>query len=598
MLGSAVFASAVFFLLAPASVRAQGTGVEQAQEGLGIVETSTGLGTKDLRQIIMDVVNVILGLLGIVAVLIILYGGWLWMTAAGEPEKINKAKQTLISAGIGLAIILSALGIVNFVIRSLLEATGSVRTETPFQQGTSGLNSSAGSGIIQDHYPAREQLGVPRNTKIVVTFKEPMMEGSILSVIDGKSYINDENIKIYRLCTGEGEICQDGEGIDNALSAGEAQGAVTEDKQSFIFKPLNPIGSAETQIWYIVRLTAGVNTARGLSAFGGEYYEWKFQVSTVLDLTPPQVVSVVPVPDSAQDSGDTVNDKRDQPRNVVIQINFSEAVDPTTVSGTAEVDNGQLKANTFDNITVKANEYVPGKFKISNGYRTVEFLPEALCEGVAKNSCGEEPRCLPGKSDIMTLIKADPIDENGNAVIPYQGVVDMADNSLNGDKDEFMEGPDPDDGYYDLNTEKGEGDNAGWSFWTSDLVDLVPPLIKEVTAGSGIDLYNDLSATFDKLMMSGTLTNANIGLNGYNDWLMVLKENIKLEGNDVTKVQIRHGQFSGETEYEGEITSNVRDLYQNCFQPCAGPGCPRSGSKLPYEAGSEWKGKFPSCENK
>ncbi len=65
-----------------------------------------------------------LGLLGIVFVGLIIYAGVLWMTAGGEDKKVAKAKETIISAVIGLTITVGAYAITNFVISSLVTATG------------------------------------------------------------------------------------------------------------------------------------------------------------------------------------------------------------------------------------------------------------------------------------------------------------------------------------------------------------------------------------------------------------------------------------------------------------------------------------------
>ena len=59
-----------------------------AQASLG-VETgaATGLGTRDLKELIVTVVQVVLGFLGVVAVALLIYGGFVWMTAMGNPNK-------------------------------------------------------------------------------------------------------------------------------------------------------------------------------------------------------------------------------------------------------------------------------------------------------------------------------------------------------------------------------------------------------------------------------------------------------------------------------------------------------------------------------
>lgn len=87
---------------------------------------NTGLGEADLQETIGNLIRVALGFLGVVAVCIVLFGGFKWMTAGGNDEKVSEAKRLLIAGLIGLAIILSAYAIVEFVISSILEATGNV----------------------------------------------------------------------------------------------------------------------------------------------------------------------------------------------------------------------------------------------------------------------------------------------------------------------------------------------------------------------------------------------------------------------------------------------------------------------------------------
>jgi hypothetical protein len=82
------------------------------------------IGTKPLVETIAGIVNIVLGFLGVIAVLLILYAGWLWMTSQGNSEKIQRAKLIIVSAVIGLAIIFSAYALSRFIIRSLGDATG------------------------------------------------------------------------------------------------------------------------------------------------------------------------------------------------------------------------------------------------------------------------------------------------------------------------------------------------------------------------------------------------------------------------------------------------------------------------------------------
>ncbi len=90
----------------------------------GNIQTATGLGNEDPRAMAGAVVNIVLGFLGVIAVLIILLGGFKWMTAAGNEDKVSEAKKLIGAGVIGLVIILMAFGIAQFVIASLYNATG------------------------------------------------------------------------------------------------------------------------------------------------------------------------------------------------------------------------------------------------------------------------------------------------------------------------------------------------------------------------------------------------------------------------------------------------------------------------------------------
>ncbi len=65
------------------------------------------------------VLEIVFGLLGSISLLIIILAGIKYITSQGEPDKVARAKDTIIYAAIGLAVSLSAYGIVTFVIKNL-----------------------------------------------------------------------------------------------------------------------------------------------------------------------------------------------------------------------------------------------------------------------------------------------------------------------------------------------------------------------------------------------------------------------------------------------------------------------------------------------
>lgn len=118
-------AATVAAVALPMAVLAQGSTapLDFGDTGIGY-GAYTGLSGQDLRITIANIIRTAMGLLGIIAVLIVLYGGFKWMTAAGSEEKVGEAKKIITSGIIGLIIIISAYAIASFVVTNLITATG------------------------------------------------------------------------------------------------------------------------------------------------------------------------------------------------------------------------------------------------------------------------------------------------------------------------------------------------------------------------------------------------------------------------------------------------------------------------------------------
>lgn len=106
----------------PAVTFAQGT-LNANDLGVGAISNDIKLGGGDVRQTAARIINVALGFLGIIAVVIVLVGGFKYMVSGGNEDKTTEAKNLIVSGIIGLAIILSAWAITGFVISNLLSAT-------------------------------------------------------------------------------------------------------------------------------------------------------------------------------------------------------------------------------------------------------------------------------------------------------------------------------------------------------------------------------------------------------------------------------------------------------------------------------------------
>ena len=546
---SKIFLVAVFLLLATVFLF-HVTLAAEVDTGLTYAE-GTGLSaSQDIRVTIAKIIRIVIGFLGIVAVGLIMYAGWIWMTSEGSEEKIEQAKKILTNAVIGLIIILSAFAIVSFIVNSLTGAISGSQPAGSSSGVSSGGLAALGSGVINSHYPERNQTGVPRNTKIIITFKEAMDPATLIS---GQS-INQQNIKIYQTESGAADAV--------TFPVGATK---TEDNKTFVFSPSQYLGSPSEKIWYSVALSKNIKKVNGDLAFGaviGEIaYDWMFEVGTFVDNTPPKVDSVVPAPASTE------------ARNVVVQINFSEALDPTAAAGATR--------NGFANIKVMddaAASLIAGNFYISNQYRTVEFLTDSEC-GI--NSCGQTVYCLPANKRIKVLAAAANLLVPGAplAAYPANGLVDLAGNSLDGNGNGTAEGPQAQSGLVPYNannqTHGGEGDDYYWLFNTNNTIDITPPVVDQVNpvvGGSGVDLSVIPQATFSKLLMSSSLNSSSINFKsggaGYNYWIT---KNDDFSAKKTT-ANINHDQFAENQEYSVRLNSSIKDIYQNCYTPCSGLG--------------------------
>jgi len=218
--------------------------------------TYTGLSTQDIRVTIMNIVRVILGFVGIIAILIIIYAGYLWMTSAGNPEQIDKAKKTLRNAAIGLVIIFSAFSIVSFIIGMLEGGFGQPGYPggPPPPSGCDGCEY-LGGGIIESVYPAPLAKNVVRNTPIIVTFKEEINPESIIAGLSEGATCpcsgtalaktsGEPNVKIYKREEEEG-----------AALAANAVTVSSPDMKTYTFRPVAYLGDEIRAYWYTTKLT-------------------------------------------------------------------------------------------------------------------------------------------------------------------------------------------------------------------------------------------------------------------------------------------------------------------------------------------------------
>lgn len=111
-------------LLAPATTFAQFGGLDDSNGNLNDVASSGTLSTNgNLVDIIGGFIRVALSFLGLIFLILVLYAGFLWMTAGGNGDQIDKAKGLMINGVVGLVIIIASVAISQFVIEAIVSAT-------------------------------------------------------------------------------------------------------------------------------------------------------------------------------------------------------------------------------------------------------------------------------------------------------------------------------------------------------------------------------------------------------------------------------------------------------------------------------------------
>ncbi len=91
----------------------------------------SGLSHQDVRVTVVRIIRFFLGLLGLIFLVLTIFAGFLWMTSAGNEDKVKKAQQILMGSIIGVAIILGSYAITEFVLVNLYETTSGVDYRTP-----------------------------------------------------------------------------------------------------------------------------------------------------------------------------------------------------------------------------------------------------------------------------------------------------------------------------------------------------------------------------------------------------------------------------------------------------------------------------------
>ncbi len=291
-------------------------------QDFGLTEVESGLdgslvATDDIRVVAGRFIQLALSFLGVIAVLLVIYAGFLWMTSGGNEEKISVAKKILKNAVIGLIIILASWGITTFIINRVRDTLTGAGGTSQWQSTPSGFYNpgigALGACSVESIYPEDGQKDVPRNTSIMITFKEEIDLSSVCISDAGLSCacdnntcnkLNPENIRIFK--NDLGDACAGGSCPAVNSNVSDVLVSVPNDKKTLVLSPLSYLGSSTGHTPYSVRFTDRIKKTGGVSMFSScssNYLEVTFTISNVLDLEPPIVLQdkIVPRQDNEKD---------------------------------------------------------------------------------------------------------------------------------------------------------------------------------------------------------------------------------------------------------------------------------------------------------
>jgi len=126
--------------------------------------SEAGISQTETAPMVAKIITAVLGIVGALFVILFIYGGFIWLTSAGNDEKINKAKKILSYAVIGVVIVAAAYTISTFIANAIF--TGTAPTQGT-GTGTTGANdcTSAGGVCATYDYCTRDLQGTSLGVK-------------------------------------------------------------------------------------------------------------------------------------------------------------------------------------------------------------------------------------------------------------------------------------------------------------------------------------------------------------------------------------------------------------------------------------------------
>jgi|GEM_PF-1664841 len=325
----------VFFVIAFLFLSTSPALAQVGNEGLGQFANETGLPATSLPALIGRIVRIAIGFLGLIAVIIIIYGGFIWMTSGGDKDKIDKAKKLMRAGLIGLIIVVLAYALASFIIYLIGRIVG------PGGGGTSCTNGQVngcylctnGQWVYDSNLPG---CGFPPDAfsinKILTTYGQGDNHGPdvyLCSAVEPMFNHWVDGTVIQQLAQANRLKIVDPQ---NNIVSGTWQSA----SNMSIFKHPTLLLPNTTYRAFLPKEIADTNgkLLQRCQADGGcpfdassQSYVWTFTTGTNTDTTKPYITSTYPIFKNT----DPTYPNRNVSIKPIIEVNFSESIDMTTV---------------------------------------------------------------------------------------------------------------------------------------------------------------------------------------------------------------------------------------------------------------------------
>ncbi|NBS41441.1 hypothetical protein EBS80_02170, partial [bacterium] len=222
-------ASLAFGSHAFAQVVDPSSGLETFGQAAGFV--TTGSLTLTIARLIRTAIT----FLGILAVVFVLYGGFLFMTAGGNDDKVKRAKKVFTSATIGLVIVLSAFAIVQFVLGQLSSALGGGASSSTSDGGSYADGGTGGtSGTFELTSVNTDCASAIMNLQLQFTFSQRVSsstvdaDGIVVSAADGTPVEGTYAVSGRRVTFTPAKEC-DGYADEHCFESGATYAVVVDD---------------------------------------------------------------------------------------------------------------------------------------------------------------------------------------------------------------------------------------------------------------------------------------------------------------------------------------------------------------------------------